>query len=490
MGMGEKVRVRMAPSPTGHFHIGSARTALFNWLFARNQGGTFILRIEDTDSKRSTEESAKEIIEAFKWLGIDYDEGPEVGGDFGPYFQSQRLHLYHKYEQELIRRNRAYYCFCHLKDFIQDSESQKDCFCGNLSHQEVQKLINQGIHPAVRFRVPPQPPSFQDLLRGTLSFEGSEFKDFIIMKSEKKGDFRLPTYNFACVVDDYEMRITHVIRGDDHISNTPRQVAIYHALELPLPLFAHLPLILGEDGAKLSKRHGAVSLDQFAEEGYLPEAMMNFLALLGWHYDDSQELFSRQELISKFDLMRVSKNPAIFNFDKLLWMNNHYIKELPLEERTKRVIPFLVKSGLIDENFARNNFNYLQQATRAVGERLKKLSEISSHLRFLFVNLPDYSEESVKKFIQKPEIKLIFQKTIEKLQLESEPFSNQQIEAVLNQVAEELKYSRGKIFQPLRVALTGSEISFGIFDIISLLGKEKTLYRLKFVLDKFIPSKE
>ncbi|HHY09450.1 MAG TPA: glutamate--tRNA ligase, partial [Firmicutes bacterium] len=343
------VRVRFAPSPTGYLHVGGARTALFNWLFARHHSGVFVLRIEDTDLARSSEEATQVILDALEYLGLDWDEGPKVGGDYGPYHQSERLDIYRKYAQKLLAAGRAYECFCtpeeleaKRKELIaKNKASHYDRRCLHLSAEEKEALRSKGIKPAIRFRaVSEGETEVADLIRGKVVFENTQIDDFVIYKSDGT-----PTYNFAVVVDDALMKISHVIRGEDHLSNTPKQIQIYDALGLPLPKFAHIPMILGPDKALLSKRHGATSVMEFSKEGYLPQAMVNYLSLLGWGYDDSQTMFSVPDLIEKFSLERVSKNPAVFDLQKLEWMNGVYIRELSLEELYKKALPFWQKAG-------------------------------------------------------------------------------------------------------------------------------------------------
>ncbi len=486
-----QVRTRFAPSPTGHLHIGGARTALFNWLFTRKMGGNFILRIEDTDLKRSTEESIQEIISALRWLGLDWDEGPDIGGEFAPYRQSQRLDKYQAAAEKLLEKGSAYHCFCEGSRFTTKEElsrlaasGEKLCQCHELSTEQVQQKIEAGKVPAVRFRVDPaRRIEFIDTLRGHVEFKPGTIEDFIILKSDRMNGYAIPTYNFGAVVDDVDMRITHVIRGDDHISNTPRQILLYEALEYPIPNFAHVPMILGEDGTRLSKRHGAASIQEFKEQGYIQQAMINFLVLLGWAYDDKQTLFTLDELIEKFELRRISSNPARLNLQKLDWMNQVYLKEMPADQRTRLAIPFLIKAGLFDERYAKEHFDYIVQVIQAIGDRLKRLTDAAPLGRFLFVEDIEYDEKALKKHLGSEDKRALLAELIHRLE-KVEPFDMATIERIIKDFIKEKGIGMGKAIQPLRVALTGSAVSFGIYEILTLLGRERMEKRVKKLLDK------
>jgi len=346
--MNKPVRTRYAPSPTGFPHVGNIRTALFAWLFARHHGGRFIVRIEDTDVARRVEGAVEAILDSLRWLGMDWDEGPEVGGEYGPYFQSQRLELYREAAERLVAQGDAYYCYCSTQRLAEMREEQArrkrssgyDRRCRDLSDAERAQKEAEGVTPVVRFRMPREgQTAFNDIIRGTVVFENSQLDDFVLLKSDG-----YPTYHLANVVDDHLMEINHVIRAEEWLSSVPRHKLLYQALGYEIPQMAHLPMILGPDRAKLSKRHGAVSITEYQEQGYLPEAMLNFLALLGWSLDDKTELLSRQELIASFSLERVSKTAAIFNQEKLDWMNGVFLRELSHEELSKKIMPFL-RSG-------------------------------------------------------------------------------------------------------------------------------------------------
>jgi nondiscriminating glutamyl-tRNA synthetase len=347
-----EVRVRIAPSPTGPLHLGTARTALFNFLFARKYQGIFILRIEDTDVERSKPEFEKDIIENLKWLGIEWDEGPDVGGDFGPYRQSQRKEIYKKYLEKLLAEGKAYYCFCTKEELESERQYQLSIGqaprysgkCANLKKEEVEKYLKEGKPSVIRLKVPTKKIEVEDLVRGKIEFDSSLIGDFIIAKN-----FSYPLYNFACVVDDYEMRISHVIRGEDHLSNTPKQILIQEALGFPRPKYAHLPLILGPDRSKLSKRHGAVSISEYRKQGFLPEALVNFIAFLGWHPKTERYIYSLPALIKDFSLEKIQKGGAIFNIKRLEFLNGFYIRQKSIEKLTELCLPYLIESKLIEK---------------------------------------------------------------------------------------------------------------------------------------------
>ncbi len=477
-----QVRVRFAPSPTGYLHIGGARTALYNWLFAKKNKGKFILRIEDTDIQRSTKESIHAIIDGMRWLGLTWDEGPEVGGNYGPYFQSQRIHIYKKYAEKLLYENKAFRCFCTQEEIEQARKKAKEKKiqykyngkCRNLTDTEIKKRIAEGQSFTVRLKMDWNDEIIiQDIIRGEIRFHTNNFDDFIIMKSDG-----YPVYNFAVVIDDALMKINYVIRGDDHISNTPKQILIYKALGFPIPKFAHLPMILGEDKTRLSKRHGATAVQQFREIGYLPEAMINYLARLGWGYDDTQEIFTVEELIQKFSLKKVSKNPAVFSFKKLEWLNNYYIQKLSLEERTKMCIPFLIKDGLISEKDVGNNFEYIKKIVELIGARLRLLKDITFYADFFFKEKVNFSDDAIKKFFQKFDCISLYNQIISILE-KVERWERETITSALETLSQKVEIKRKDFFQSIRVALTGKLISPDLLDIMMLIGKEKTIKRIK-----------
>jgi glutamyl-tRNA synthetase len=427
-------RVRFAPAPTGYLHIGGARTALFNWLYARGSEGSLVLRIEDTDKTRSTQEAVKNIIESLKWLGLDWDEGP--------YFQTERLEIYKEHAQKLIEEGKA--------------------------HREGK---------AVRFKIVPQEVEIPDLIHGKTKFDTSLLEDLVIMKSDG-----FPTYNFACAIDDALMKISLVIRGDDHLSNTPKQILLYQALDFPLPQFAHLPMILGPDRSPLSKRHGAVSLEQYREEGYLPEALRNYLALLGWGTPESQQFFSSQEMIGKFSLSRVSKSPAVFDLKKLTWMNGQYIKR-KMEDKNERkgvidlVIEHLKKKNYIKGEVTPEKQKWIGKIVEIVGERLKHISQIEDYAGFFFLEEVKFEQKAVDKVLKKEYVPRVLEEVLKRL--EAIEFNIENIEKLLRGLAGELNLATAKVIHPLRVILTGRMVTPPLFESMILLGKEKTLQRIK-----------
>lgn len=456
----ETVITRFAPSPTGYLHIGGARTALFNWLFARHHRGVFILRIEDTDLERSTEESIKAILDAMAWLGMDWDRGP--------FYQTQRMPLYRDYVQKLLDSGHAYWCACSAEEV--ERRRQEALKAGRKPKYDGRcrdKGLGPGSGRVVRFRCPQAGTTvLNDLIKGPIEFDNAELDDLVILRSDG-----MPTYNFAVVVDDVSMGITHVIRGDDHVNNTPRQILLYHALGAPLPRFAHVPLILGQDRTRLSKRHGATSVMAYKEMGFLPEALVNYLVRLGWSYGD-QEIFSREELIEKFDLDRVGSSAAVFDMEKLLWLNAHYIREKPTAALRELVKPFLRALNLPEKDD-----DFLQKAVATVQPRSRTLKEMAEALRFYMVDEVSYDEQAARKFLT-PDMLQAFRLLMERLEV-SDGFTEHGLEKIFRDTAEELGVKLGKIAQPVRVALTGVTASPGLFEIIDILGKDVVLRRLQ-----------
>jgi len=521
MKLGE-IRTRFAPSPTGFLHIGSARTCLFNFLFARSRQGRFILRIEDTDVKRSNKKFAKDIYESLKWLGIEWDEGPDIGGNFGPYLQSQRKEIYKKYLQKLLGEGSAYYCFCSH----QDLETQRQYLmsqgrapvyngkCAGLDKKTVEKYLKEGRKYIIRFKTPLKNIVFNDLIRGEIEFDSGLIGDFSLAKNLDE-----PLYNFACVIDDFEMRITHVIRGEDHISNTPKQILIQQALNFPQPEYAHLPIILGPDKAKLSKRHGAVSVSDYKNQGYLAEAIVNFLAFLGWNPGTEREIYSMSSLIKEFSLERVKKGGAIFNINRLDYLNGFYIRQKPIEKLTEVCLPYLIEADLIEPVFKSEermpdfagffgkeivlkfivketkqevSFDYLKKIISLYQERLKKLSEIVEFVDFFFKKELEYDINLLKwKDQTKQELLSVIDKLLEVLSdiKNGDYWTKQNLEKILLKEAEEWgrnnnKKDRGYLLWPLRVALTGKKSSAPPFEIAEILRKDKTLKRIGEARDK------
>lgn len=476
------VRVRFAPSPTGFLHIGGARTALFNWLFARHMGGTFILRIEDTDELRSTKEFEQAIFGGLKWLGLNWDEGPVEGGgslgDYAPYFQGERAakhNTYAPYAYKLLEEGKAYKCYCTSQEL---EEERKQAMlekrppkysgkCRSLTADEQAKLEAGGRQPVIRFKMPEEgSTSFNDLIRGPVTFENKLLYDFIMLKPNGH-----PTYNFACVIDDHLMKITHVFRGNDHIANTAHQYNLYKALGFELPEFMHMSMIHGPDGTKLSKRHGHTSVLEYENEGILPEAMVNFLALLGWSTPDSQQLFEKGELEQKFDIKGCQKNPAIFDPVKLAWMNGEYIRKMPVKELVKRAMPFLEKAGI---NADAEN---LENIVELEHEKYKNLAEIPNLISFFYTEDFGYDQASVEKVLHKPEAKSVLEGMI-KAYGDLQNFSETDLEARAREYAKDNGLKAGQVFHPLRVALSGRTQGPTLFKMIEYLGKERVVKRL------------
>lgn len=463
--MTEEIRVRFAPSPTGFLHIGGARTALFNWLYAKHNNGKFVLRIEDTDRERSTDEYIDAIIEGMKWLGLDCDEGP--------FRQTDRFDVYKGYVQKLLDEGKAYHCYCSpeeleakRKEAMKQGRALKyDGTCRD------RKEPVAGVTPVVRFRMPHEGQTIvDDLVKGTVSFENEQLDDLIIQRSDGT-----PTYNLTVVVDDVDMKITHVIRGDDHLNNTPRQLQLYKAFGYDVPKFAHLPMILGSDKARLSKRHGATSVMAYYEMGYLPGALVNYLVRLGWSYGD-QEVFSGDELIKYFSFENVGKAAAVFNPEKLLWLNSQYIINSSSAELGRLVRPFLVKEGTITEGQALDE-SWLSKAIDTLKERSKTLLELSASLRYYIAEDITYEEKAKKKFLNEKSRDMLVEL---KEGLSSMPdFSEAGIEKLFKDIVEKHEVKLGKLAQPVRVALTGGTQSPGIFEVIDVLGREKTIKRLE-----------
>lgn len=459
-----EIRVRFAPSPTGHLHIGGVRTALFNYLFARHHGGRFILRIEDTDRSRSTEESIEAIIDGMRWLGLEWDEGP--------YRQTDRLDIYRKKAEELLQKGKAYCCYCTPEEL---ESRRKEALAQGKVPKYDRKCIAlkspiEGRPRAIRFLSSDEGQTVvDDLIRGRIVFENIQLDDLIILRSDG-----FPTYNFSVVVDDISMGITHVIRGDDHLNNTPRQIQLYNALGYEPPKFAHVPMILGPDRARLSKRHGATSVMAYKEMGYLPDAMLNYLARLGWSFGD-QEIFSKKELIEKFSLENVGKSAAVFNPEKLLWLNSQYIMNTDTQKLARMVMPFLIREGIISEGQSIDP-KWLSKAVSTFRERSKTLAELARSLRFYIIEFVDYDEKAKTKFLnEKSRVILIELKD----NLESlTDFSALELEKIFKSIIEKHNIKLGPLAQPVRVAITGGTKSPGIFEVLETVGKEKVIKRL------------
>lgn len=460
MSDSNQIRTRFAPSPTGFLHIGGARTALFNWLYSRHNGGKFILRIEDTDQMRSTGESTKAILDAMTWMGLTWDEGP--------FFQAGRVDLHRSMVEKLIAEGKAYYCTCTPEELDEKrkralAEGRKPKYDGTCRDRGLSKSPNS----VVRFRCPDTGITIvDDLIKGKIAFNNEELDDLIIERSDG-----YPTYNFAVVIDDALMNITHVIRGDDHVNNTPRQILLYSALGFEIPAFGHVPMILGSDKTRLSKRHGATSVMAYKDMGYLPEALVNYLVRLGWAHGD-QEIFSMNELVELFTLEAVGKAAAIFNPDKLLWLNQHYIKEYPQEKLLEDVKPFFLK-----RDYDVSDASFISRVIADLQGRSKTLVELADNAAFYFQAELEYEKDAAEKFMKResaPHLKMIAEK-LPSLQ----DYTKEGIEQFLRAVAEESNKKLKFIAQPLRVALTGKTVSPGIDDVMITLGKEKVLRRIQ-----------
>ncbi len=459
------VRVRFAPSPTGHLHIGSARTALFNWLFARSQGGKFILRIEDTDRERSTDEYLDGIIEGMKWMGLDWDEGP--------FRQTDRIEMHKKHIEDLIKAGDAYYCYCspeeldaHRKQAMADGKPMRyNRKCRGLTEPI------KGIRPVVRFKMPLDGSIvIDDMIKGKVTFNNEELDDLIIARSDGT-----PTYNLVVVADDVDMGITHVIRGEDHLNNTPKQAHIYKALGSETPRFAHQSLILGPDKGKMSKRHGATSVLDYREAGFLPSALVNYLIRLGWSHGD-QEVFTKEELIKYFSMEKVGTSPSVYDKDKLQWLNAEHIKMTPPGEMLKHLTPYLIKEDIVAEGWA-PEAEWFKKALSTLVDRAKDLNELASSMRYYIAETVEFNEKAKKKFL-KSETGELFEEAIKELEGLSD-FNAANIEERFKAICERREIGLGKLAQPVRVALTGGTASPGIFEVLEVVGKERTLLRLR-----------
>jgi glutamyl-tRNA synthetase len=479
------VRVRFAPSPTGRPHVGNIRTAMFNWLFARHTGGKFILRIEDTDVARRVEGAVEAIMEGLKWLGLDWDEGPGAGGNFGPYFQSERLDLYKQAAEKLVAQGDAYYCYCsteRLEQMRAEQTAKKlppgyDRCCRDLSPAERENKTAEGIVPVVRFKVPLQGHlKFHDRIYGDLEFDLGIIDDFVLLKSDG-----YPTYHLASVVDDHAMEITHVIRAEEWISSTPRHLMLYRALGYEPPVYIHHPMILGPDRAKLSKRHGAVSILEYRDQGYLPETMFNFLALIGWSLDDKTEIMPRRQLIDGFALERIGKTGAIFNKEKLDWMNGAYIRTLSADDFLRRALPFL-EAGLPPEVKRPLDEDLVRRALPLIQERARTLTEIASLAGFFFLDHLEYETNLLIGDKMTPElaVKALTEAKGRIAGLSS--FDHDSLEAALRPLAAELGLKTGQLFGTLRIATTGRTAAPPLFQTMAVLGKERSLERIEAAL--------
>ncbi len=475
----ENLRVRIAPSPSGNLHVGTARTALFNYLFAKKNNGKFVLRIEDTDLERSNAEYTQNIYDSLKALGLNWDEGPDVGGEYAPYQQSERFDIYPGYVQKLLESGHAYECFCTQEELEAEKEEaikNKSAYvysekCRNLTAEQRQDLINQGLKPVVRFAIPKNREIiFNDLVKGELKFDGNLIGDFVIQKSNNT-----PTYNFAVVIDDMEMKISHIIRGEDHISNTPKQILIYEALGAEVPQFGHLGMILATDRSKLSKRHGATAVSDFVKTGYLTEALINFVALLGWSPSDGEEIKSVEEIAADFDITKVSSSNSIFEYDKLNWMNGQYIKKMDIKELTARIKPFLAEYDLTELTEAQ-----LEQMVEVTREPLTVLSDITKDVPFFF-GMDVAFEGTVKEDVLSTETS---QNVLKKVAEDAQNWDFNNLEDIHEKLGALRTFFKEQGIKPketmwaVRAAITGRTHGADISAVINIIGKEKFLHRV------------
>jgi glutamyl-tRNA synthetase len=473
-------RVRFAPSPTGYLHVGGARTALFNWLFARRSGGTFVLRIEDTDVERSSAEMVEGILDGLRWLGLDWDEGPVIGGPHAPYFQSERLDRYREMAERLVAEGYAYYCYCTPDELKARREAAEkidggwkyDRTCCALTPDEIASRERDRVARAIRFKVPDGAMRFDDLVHGAIEFDGANIEDFVILRSDGH-----PTYQLSAVVDDVDMAITHVVRGDDHISNTPKQILVYRALGAEVPRFAHVPLILGPDKKRLSKRHGATSVMEYARQGFLPEAMFNFLALLGWSPGNDAELFTRDELVQAFALDGISGGNAVFNPEKLDWFNQQHIMRLAPDALARRVKPSLAAAGLWRDEYVGDRHAWFFSVLELFRPRIKRLDDFAAQARFFFVGTLDFDAAAVTKHLRVAGMREHLA-ALDAAFAALPTFDPMSTEEALRSTAEARGVKAGSLIHAVRVAVTGKSVSPGLFDVLALVGRDTVRARL------------
>jgi glutamyl-tRNA synthetase len=484
-------RVRFAPSPTGYLHVGGARTALFNWLFARRHGGTFVLRIEDTDVERSSWEMVSGILDGLRWLGLDWDEGPEVGGSYGPYFQSERLARYREVAERLVTEGHAYGCYCSTERLQTERAAaeargeawQYDRKCLSLGQNDIARLQTAGVPRAIRVRVPPGQTTFDDLVHGPITIDHATIEDFVILRSDGQ-----PTYQLSVVCDDIDMAITEVVRGDDHISNTPKQILLYRALEAALPRFAHVPLILGPDKKRLSKRHGATSVTEYQRQGYLPEAMVNFLALLGWSPGGDQELFSRDDLVRRFTLEGISGGNAVFNPEKLEWFNQQHLMRLSTDDLIGRIRPELEAAGLWSDDLTGKRRAWFERVLALLVPRAKRLGDFAPQAAPFLGSIDTYDSAAVAKHLTAAGLAHHLNALADAYR-SLEPFDETRTEATLRQVAESGGVKAGTLIHATRIALTGRAVSPGLFETLVLIGRERAVARLE-ALARFLAERD
>ena len=482
-----KVRVRYAPSPTGNLHIGNARTALFNYLFAKHYGGDFVLRIEDTDFKRNKEEGERSQLKYMDWLGLDYDEGIGKEKEFGPYRQSERIEIYQKYAEQLLAEDKAYKCYMTAEELEAEREEQvtnglPPRYSGKHAHltkEEQDQFEKEGRKPSIRIRVPQDRTySFNDMVKGELSFEGKDFGDFVIVKNDG-----VATYNFAVAIDDHLMEISHVLRGDDHVSNTPKQLVVYEALGFKPPIFGHMTLIVNENKKKLSKRDETIIqfIEQYDDLGYLPEALFNFITLLGWSPEGEQEIFTREEFVKIFDEKRLSKSPAFFDNNKLTWINNQYIKAQPLERIVNLALPFFVKEGVATQEEVDNNRSWFEKLISLYQPQMSYGAEIVELTKQFFVEEIKFDEEELEILKQDTTV-AVFEDFLEKLEVAGD-FSSESIKTLIKTIQKDTGVKGKNLFMPIRIASTGSMHGPELNTSLELLGRDRVVARVKAALE-------
>ena len=482
-----KVRVRYAPSPTGNLHIGNARTALFNYLFAKHYGGDFVLRIEDTDFKRNKEEGERSQLKYMDWLGLDYDEGIGKEKEFGPYRQSERIEIYQKYAEQLLAEDKAYKCYMTAEELEAEREEQvanglPPRYSGKHAHltkEEQDQFEKEGRKPSIRIRVPQDRTySFNDMVKGELSFEGKDFGDFVIVKNDG-----VATYNFAVAIDDHLMEISHVLRGDDHVSNTPKQLVVYEALEFKPPIFGHMTLIVNENKKKLSKRDETIIqfIEQYDDLGYLPEALFNFITLLGWSPEGEQEIFTKEEFVKIFDEKRLSKSPAFFDNNKLTWINNQYIKAQPLERIVNLALPFFVKEGVATQEEVDNNRAWFEKLISLYQPQMSYGAEIVELTKQFFVEEIKFDEEELEILKQDTTI-AVFEDFLEKLEVAGD-FTSESIKTLIKTIQKDTGVKGKNLFMPIRIASTGSMHGPELNTSLELLGRDRVVARVKAALE-------
>jgi glutamyl-tRNA synthetase len=466
------VRCRIAPAPTGSLHVGNARTALFNYLFARHQGGSFVLRIEDTDRARSTDAAIQVVFDSLHWLGIQWDEGPDVGGPYGPYRQSEKLGRYGEVTERFLAEGHAYRCYCTPEELDERRKAALaaggspgyDGRCRSLTDAERAAYESEGRTPAIRFAMPAREQVVHDLIRGEAHFPAKDLRDFVIVRGDGS-----PTYMLAAAVDDADMAMTHVIRGEDLLPSTPRQLAIFEALGVEPPAYAHLPLIVGADRQPLSKRHGSVAVETFRQEGFLPDAMVNYLALLGWSYDEDTTFFTRDELVERFDLSRVSHNPAAFDREKLLWLNGHYMRQTPDDALSAMFDEWLRTAGVEPDEAT------VRAAVPLIKERIKTLAEVPEMLAFLFTDVePD---EKARAFLGEERSEYL-REVASRLEAVEE-WNHDELKRVLDELREQRGLNAKQGLHPIRAAITGRLVSPPLYESMELVGRERSLERLR-----------